>query len=108
MKTGDIVLIPFPFAELTNLKLRPAVVVCTTSDKYKDIVVCAISSVIPPRLSPKDISLAPNKTNKLRVPSIIKTDRIVTLKADNVVVELGKLSASELSNFKVVFKSLID
>lgn len=108
MKTGDIILVPFPFAELSNIKLRPAVVVCTTSDKYKDIVVCAISSVMPVGLTTKEILLSPNKTNKLRLPSIIKTDRIVTLKADNVVVELGRLSASELSTFKTVFKSLVD
>jgi mRNA interferase MazF len=108
MKTGDIVLVPFPFAELNNLKLRPAVVVCITSDKYKDIVVCAISSVMPVRLTPKEILLPPNKTNKLRVPSVIKIDRIVTLKAESIVVELGRLSASELSTFKTVFKSLVD
>lgn len=32
MNTGDIVLIPFPFAEFTNRKVRPAVVVCETAD----------------------------------------------------------------------------
>ena len=30
MNTGDIVVIPFPFAELTNKKVRPAIVVCET------------------------------------------------------------------------------
>ncbi|MEJ7700646.1 MAG: hypothetical protein WKF71_13510 [Pyrinomonadaceae bacterium] len=40
MKTGDIILIPFPFAELTNKKVRPAVVVCETKDVYKDLVLC--------------------------------------------------------------------
>jgi len=108
MKAGDIILVPFPFAELNNLKLRPAVVVCTTSDRYKDLVVCAISSVMPVRLSAKEILLSPNRVNKLRVPSVIKTDRIVTLKAQNVAVELGKLTGSELSTFKTVFKSLVD
>ncbi|CAN5745601.1 hypothetical protein BH20ACI4_BH20ACI4_09690 [soil metagenome] len=38
MKTGDTVLIPFPFAELTNKKIRPAAVVCETNDVYKDLV----------------------------------------------------------------------
>ena len=33
MNTGDIVLIPFPFSELSEVKLRPAVVVTTTKDK---------------------------------------------------------------------------
>ena len=36
MKLGDIILIPFPFAELTNIKVRPAVVITETADIYKD------------------------------------------------------------------------
>ena len=37
MKTGDIIFIPFPFAELTNKKVRPAVVIALTKDKYRDV-----------------------------------------------------------------------
>ena len=66
MKTGEIVLIPFPFAELTNKKVRPATVVCETKDSYKDLVLCAISSVVPPTLTENEILLTPDKTNGLR------------------------------------------
>ena len=51
MKSGTIILIPFPYAEQTNAKLRPALVIATTQDKYEDIIVCAISSVVPVNLS---------------------------------------------------------
>jgi hypothetical protein len=37
MNIGDIILIPFPFAELTNRKVRPAVVIAETNDKYRDL-----------------------------------------------------------------------
>ena len=47
MTIGSIVLIPFPFSELTNIKVRPAFIVCTTKDKYQDLIMCAISSVVP-------------------------------------------------------------
>lgn len=80
MNTGDIVLLPFPFAELTNRKVGPAVVVCETKDKFGDLVLCAISSVVPSVLNDNEISLNPDETNKLRANSIIKVDRIVTLK----------------------------
>ncbi len=46
MKTGDIILIPFPFSELTEIKIRPAVVVAVTKDKYNDVVLAAISSQV--------------------------------------------------------------
>lgn len=39
MKTGDIILIPFPFTELKNVKVRPAVVITETADRYKDLVI---------------------------------------------------------------------
>mgnify|MGYP001331347227 CR=1 FL=1 len=84
MKTGDIILVPFPFAELNNKKVRPAVVICETADKYKDIVVCAISSVVPPIPGDNEILLKPDKLNKLRADSVIKVDRIVTIKARDI------------------------
>jgi mRNA interferase MazF len=107
MKAGDIILIPFPYAELTNIKVRPAVVVAITDDKYKDIIVCAVSSVIPESLSKNEIILTPDSRNRLRVKSVLKVDRIVTLKHENKIADLGKLSASNLALFKTKFKRLI-
>ncbi|MDD4190777.1 MAG: type II toxin-antitoxin system PemK/MazF family toxin [Mangrovibacterium sp.] len=100
MKTGDIILIPFPFAELTNKKVRPAVVIAETHDKYKDIIVSAVSSVVPARPSDMEIIIEPNKDNGLRVRSVIKVDRIVTLKREDKIADLGKLSKQGVPTFK--------
>jgi mRNA interferase MazF len=108
MRTGDIVLIPFPFAELTNIKVRPAVVVSTTRDKFSDLILCAISSVVPNELNSFEIVLIPSTVNKLRVKSIIKVDRIITLKKDSIITELGSLADDELALFRTRFKQLID
>jgi mRNA interferase MazF len=72
MKTGEIILIPFPFAELTNIKVRPAIVICETKDFYKDVVVCAISSVIPKKLTENELLLKKDRINNLRVNSVAK------------------------------------
>lgn len=85
MKIGEIILLPFPFAELTNKKVRPAVVVCETKDKYRDIIVCAISSVVGKSLSENEIQLQPDRINNLRAASVIKVDRIVTVKRRDVI-----------------------
>ena len=108
MKTGDIVLLPFPFAELTNTKVRPTVVVCETKDKYKDLVVCAISSVVPKNLTENEIPLQNDKHNNLRAVSIVKVDRIFTAKRQDVIAKLGELSQSDLDKFKEKFKSLVE
>ena len=108
MKTGDIVLVPFPFSELINVKVRPAVIISTTKDKYEDLIVSAISSVIPDSISPNEIILESNSINNLRIKSIIKVDRIVTIKKESVITKIGSLSESELNNFVNVFKNLVE
>lgn len=107
MKTGDIILIPFPFTDVKNTKVRPAVVITETADKYKDLVISAISSVVPESLNKNEILINPNKTNNLRIQSVIKVDRVVTLKQKDKISNLGKLSSVELINLKKVFYDLI-
>jgi mRNA interferase MazF len=107
MKTGEIVLIPFPFAELTNRKVRPAAVVCETKDVYKDLVLCAISSVVPSKLSENEILLNIDKENGLRKESVLKIDRIVTAKEQEVIAKIGKLNKTDLIEFKKKFKNLV-
>jgi len=108
MTTGTIVLIPFPFAELTNVKVRPAIIISVTKDKYQDLILCAISSVVPANPGSFEMIIQPNAVNKLRVSSVIKIDRIVTLKKENLIATLGILSDTELTHFRKKFKDLID
>ncbi len=108
IQTGDIVLIPFPFTDLSNVKVRPAVVVTLTKNTHQDAVVCAASSVIPTTLSDNEFIVSSGGTNQLRAISVIKVDRIVTLKQQNIIAQLGNLNATELQVFKEKFKALVD
>ena len=107
MKFGQIILIPFPFAELTHKKVRPAVVITETADKYKDLVISAISSVVPHKLSKREILINATDTNNLRVNSIIKSDRLLTVKKEDVIATLGTLSEKEIKAFKTVLTEMI-
>lgn len=107
MKIGDIILIPFPFAELTNRKVRPVVVITETEDRYRDLVVSAISSVVPDTISHREIIVRPDKVNNLRTASVIKVDRIVTLKREDKIANLGKLSVNDLLKFKKILSEII-
>ncbi|TAL69026.1 MAG: type II toxin-antitoxin system PemK/MazF family toxin [Bacteroidetes bacterium] len=108
MKTGDIVLIPFPFSDSPNKKVRPAVVIAVTKDKHEDLVLSAISSVLPKKLSSREILMRHSNTNKLRVDSIIKVDRIVTLNKEEKIADLCKLNKIELDEYKSIFRELVD
>ena len=107
MKTGDIILVPFPFAEFTQRKVRPCVVICETTDKFKDIVVAAVSSVVPTELNENDILLTPDTVNSLRATSILKVDRIVTVKLEDVIAKLGELNIAQRKLFIEKFNNLV-
>lgn len=57
LKRSDIILIPFPFTDLTSAKVRPAVVI-SSNPQEEDVIVAFISSVIPATIKVK----IPNKT----------------------------------------------
>lgn len=46
MKQGDVVIMPFPFTDLTSKKIRPAVVISNErfNQKGRDIILIAIST----------------------------------------------------------------
>jgi hypothetical protein len=88
-------------------KVRPSVLVCETADTYRDFVVCAISSVVPFAPSPNEILLQPTQTNNLRKPSVLKVDRIVTIKNKDVIAILEALDANDLVIFRAKFKDLL-
>jgi mRNA interferase MazF len=108
LQTGSVLLVPFPFAELTHRKVRPCVLICQTKDKYSDLVIAAISSVVPDTLTENEILLHPTVTNGLRKTSVIKVDRIVTMKRDDLIAHIGDLNNSNLRIFKKKFKGLVD
>ena len=107
MKTGDIVIIPFPFAEITDIKARPAVVITETKDKYRDLVLSAISSQFHDPANEAEIMIEPDTDNGLRTKSIIKVDRIFTLKKEKLISNIGRLNVQQVDNFTYVFRSLI-
>lgn len=91
MKKGDLILIPFPFTDLTGAKKRPALVLATTDS---DVTVSFVTSQIK-WFSDQDIVLNPSLKNGLKVKSLIRLSKIATLNKDLVLGRLGELSPSE-------------
>ena len=109
-RQGQIVLIPFPFADLSTTKQRPAIIV--SSDNYNkthpDVILAAITSQVPIKLH-SDEYLLSGKTQKmagLPKPSIIKLGKIVTIDQRLVRKTLGKLPFSTMKKVKVIFQGI--
>lgn len=89
---AKIVLIHFPFTDHTRSKLRPALVIHESAD---DVIVAFISSRIQPHLFPSDLLITPENpafgSTGLKVPSIIKFDKVATVSKDLIEGEIGEI-----------------
>ena len=90
---GKIVLIPFPFTDLTATKLRPTLVLY---DGEKDVVVAFISSRTQ-KQKPTDIKVDGKhpefKQTGLKLTSLIKLDKIATISKELIIGEIGEIGA---------------
>lgn len=103
MAKGDIVLITFPFTDLSGSKLRPAVVLVESPD---DITVCFITSQLSWQ-EPTDVMLQPTIENSLKKPSLIRISKLATLDKALAKGLLGNLSQTELSELNNKLKLLL-
>ena len=94
MKKGDIVLIPFPFSDLTGSKLRPAVVLIST--EY-DVTVCFITTQFRWK-EELDIELIPSSTNGLKKLSLLRTSKFSTIDKELILGRIGSLENNYLLN----------
>jgi mRNA interferase MazF len=97
---GDIVLVDFPFTDLSQVKLRPAVVLWVSSIG-EDITFCAITSQNVRNLLTEEFSILSSEPGfqgtGLRVDSKVKVTRIATLNRQMVIRRLGRLGDDYLN-----------
>jgi len=96
MIKGKIVLVPFPFDDLSAVKVRPAICLTEPIGHHRHVVLAFISSRVPHDLLETDIVLNSNSSDfvstGLRVSSIIRLHRLMTVSTALIRRELGRLS----------------
>ena len=96
MTKGKIVLVPFPFDDLSATKVRPAVCLTNPIGPYNHIILAFITSKIPTDLLEPDIVLDTTHpdfaASGLHRASTIRLDRLMTVRKSVVQRELGQLS----------------
>ena len=94
---GDVVLVPFPFSDLSTTKVRPAVIVssATYHATEPDLLLAAITSNIAAAKTKVDYVLADWEAAGLRYPSAFKPV-LFTLDPVRVIFRMGALTPADL------------
>ena len=96
---NKVVLVPFPFDDLTQTKVRPAVCLTGVIRPYDHVVLAFVTSAVPTNPSTTDFIIASGEADflqtGLKVSSAIKLHRLVTVSTSLVKRHLGSLSAAQ-------------
>lgn len=110
-KPGDVILIPFPFTDLSTHKKRPCLVISSVefNNAHLDLIAVAITSQIHENLSAWEykLSLKEQLASGLLKPSLVKLGKIVTLDKRLVRKNLGRLPGLSTKRVLTRIKKII-
>ena len=92
MRKGEIVLIPFPYTDLTGTKNRPALILV---EKETDLTVSFITTQLKWR-EQSDLELEPTIENGLKKTSLVRLSKLTTIDKDLVIGKIGSISSKDL------------
>jgi mRNA interferase MazF len=96
MTKGKVVLVPFPFDDLSAAKVRPAVCLTDPVGPHRHIVLAFITSRIPADLMDTDLVLDASHADfaptGLKVSSTLRLHRLMTVTTSLIQREMGELS----------------
>ncbi len=90
---GDVVVIPFPFSDLSGSKRRPALVIADWG--CPDVMLCQITSKSKFDGMEVDLALIDFVSGRLPVPSNIRPNKIFTADKRVILSLAGKLSEAK-------------
>ena len=93
---GAVVLVPFPFSDLSQAKLRPAIVLAAAG--RDDWILCQITSTLygdPGAIPLGDTDFA---SGSLRVASYARPGKLFTANRSLMVARVGQLKTQSLQN----------
>ena len=95
---GSVVLVPFPFSDLSQSKLRPAIVMADVG--RGDWILCQVTS--KPYGDDRAIAIAEQdfETGSLRVASFARPGKLFTAHATLLTAEVGQLRASTFERIR--------
>ena len=112
MTKYNVVLVPFPFDDLSAMKVRPAVCLTDRIGPHNQVVVAFLSSQRPHPLLATDVTIdmshADFAATGLRHPSTLRLHRLMTVTTSIIQRKLGELTGSLRSDVDAKLRILFD
>ena len=102
---GDVVVLPFPFSDLSDSKMRPAVVLAEAS--RGDWILCQITSNPYGDAQAVVIEQTDFESGMLRLKSYARSFKIFTANQQIFVSVVGKLKRSKLTEIRLAIISAL-
>ena len=102
MSKGDIVLIPFPFTDLSGNKLRPAIVLY---ENTSDVTVSFVTTQLQWQ-EPTDLVINPNPSNGIKKISLIRLSKIATIDKAMIVGKIGVIAPIQINEVDLKLKAI--
>ena len=93
-KPGTIVLTPFPFSDLSQVKKRPALIVAEESPN--SVILVFISSRKSATKNKYSISINSDELNNLKTVAYVRCGKIATVHKSIIIGKIGELSKKDL------------
>ncbi|MEQ8714358.1 MAG: type II toxin-antitoxin system PemK/MazF family toxin [Cyclobacteriaceae bacterium] len=95
---GELVVVPFPFSDLSNSKRRPALVLASLTGN--DVILCQITSQMIKDNYAVSVDSADLSEGELKVSSNIRPNRIFTADSGIILYKLGVVSATKMNDVR--------
>jgi mRNA interferase MazF len=99
---GDVLLVPVVFSDSSGHKRRPVVIVYDNGDA--DLLVAPVTS--QSARSARDVPVVNWQRAGLRLPSIVRLEKLATVEKSTVVRKMGRLAPDDWENMRTVLQQL--
>ena len=104
---GDIVILPFPYADSADAKDRPTVLLADVGDgRYADWIVCPVTTSPTSYRREIPISATDLMVGRLRPGSKVRPDRLATFSENRFGKTVGRLTDAKLAEILAATRSL--
>lgn len=104
----ELVLLPYPFLDLEETRVRPALIVSNDdlNKKSEDCIMVPLTTIIKDEPYSVIINQEDLSSGKLLKSSRIRTDKIFSVKKDLITMKIGVIKNNILEKVKIEIKKM--